>query len=113
MSETTKCIHCSDNSLCKYHRAQPYGDGLEYDESITRFEVISDAGRLIVRYDVEVSLSFQDDGRTLKVFMRDRAVEAPIVDENCPCGHLLVIHGIITGKCLGCECIINAEGRAI
>ena len=39
---------------------------------VTRFEVIDvNAGRLIVRYGVDVELSYQDDGRTLKVFMKD------------------------------------------
>lgn len=80
---------------------------VEYDKTVTRFEVISGEGRLIVRYDVEIAVSYQDDGRTLKVFMRDRAIEAPPVEENCVCGHLLVIHGIVTGKCLACECIVK------
>jgi len=45
-------------------------------EKVTRFEVISylsreEAGRLIVRYNVDIELSLQDDGRTLKVFMTD------------------------------------------
>ena len=42
----------------------------ELDE-VTRFEVISPAGRLIVRNgDVKVALSYQDNGRTLKVLLK-------------------------------------------
>ncbi len=46
--------------------------------SVTRFEVIDHTknglGRLVVVTgdDVAVELSYQDDGRTLKVFLRDR-----------------------------------------
>lgn len=45
---------------------------------VTRFELIdhregSDTpGRAIVRYDVDVELSLQDQGRTLKVFLKDQ-----------------------------------------
>lgn len=42
---------------------------------VDRFEVISEAGRLMVNYDVSVALDLQDDGRTLKVFMRKRQVK--------------------------------------
>lgn len=40
---------------------------------VTRFEVIHHTGREMVLYDVEVDLELQDDGRTLKVFLTDRA----------------------------------------
>lgn len=38
---------------------------------VTRFEVIGETGRLIVRDrdGVKVSVSLQDDGRTLKIFL--------------------------------------------
>lgn len=52
---------------------------------VTRFEVIDHSeyrglrdmpqGRLYVRYNVNVELSFQDDGRTLKVFVTERKNE--------------------------------------
>ena len=41
------------------------------DKTINRFEVIDETGRLIVKYDVSVELLYQDDGRTLKVVLRD------------------------------------------
>lgn len=45
-------------------------------ESVTRFEVIDHTkdgeGRVLVKYDVKVELKYQDDGRTLKVFLGDR-----------------------------------------
>lgn len=43
---------------------------------VTRFEVIDHTaggeGRAYVKHDVSVELSYQDDGRTLKVFVGDR-----------------------------------------
>jgi hypothetical protein len=41
-------------------------------KKVTRFEVIDHTeGRLLVKYGVEVELSYQDDGRTLKVFLME------------------------------------------
>lgn len=43
--------------------------------TVTRFEVIdhtsNGAGRILVRYGVKVAVDFQDDGRTMKVFLQD------------------------------------------
>lgn len=36
-----------------------------------RFEVISPAGRLVVRYGVDIEFSVQDDNKTLKIFLKD------------------------------------------
>ena len=41
------------------------------DKSINRFELIDETGRVIVKYGVSVELLYQDDGRTLKVVLRD------------------------------------------
>ncbi len=39
---------------------------------ITRFEVIWDNGRVLVVYsDMKVALSWQDDNKTLKVFLKN------------------------------------------
>ena len=38
-------------------------------EEVTRFEVIDDTGRAYTSRGVSVKLSYQDDGRTLKVFV--------------------------------------------
>lgn len=35
----------------------------------TRFEVIDETGRVYVRHHVTVTLDYQDEGRTLKVFI--------------------------------------------
>lgn len=47
--------------------------------SVTRFEVIdytgAGTGRMLTRDDVTVELSLQDDGRTLKAFLRDHATD--------------------------------------
>jgi|TARA_B110000483_G_scaffold221969_1_gene278475 hypothetical protein len=40
-------------------------------DKVTRFEVIDESGRVIVKYDVSVELNYQDDGKTLKVFLKD------------------------------------------
>ena len=41
------------------------------DKTINRFELIDETGRVIVKYGVSVELLYQDDGRTLKVVLRD------------------------------------------
>jgi hypothetical protein len=38
-------------------------------DNVTRFEVIDEHGRALVRHDCAVELSYQDNGRTLKVFL--------------------------------------------
>ena len=38
-----------------------------------RIEVMDETGRAYVRRGVSVTLSYQDDGRTLKVFVKERA----------------------------------------
>lgn len=40
------------------------------DQTVTRFEVIDENGRVYVAKDCKVELSYQDDGRTLKVFIK-------------------------------------------
>lgn len=46
---------------------------MENLEQVNRFEVVDLFGRAYTAYDVEVALSFQDDGQTLKVFVKPRA----------------------------------------
>jgi hypothetical protein len=41
------------------------------DKNINRFELIDETGRVIVRHGVSVELNYQDDGKTLKVFLQD------------------------------------------
>lgn len=50
------------------------------EKLVTRFEVIDETGRAYVRGPrdpVQVELSYQDDGRTLKVFVRPREDKCP------------------------------------
>jgi hypothetical protein len=59
------------------HSIKYYAQEMIYPvEKVTRFEVIDHTkemrGRAYVKYDIEVELSFQDDGRTLKVFVNDK-----------------------------------------
>jgi flagellar biosynthesis/type III secretory pathway protein FliH len=39
------------------------------DQTVTRFEVIDENGRVYNEHHCNVELSYQDDGRTLKVFI--------------------------------------------
>lgn len=46
-------------------------------DKVTRFEVIDEHGRALVRHDCRIELSYQDNGRTLKVFLADRSPSDP------------------------------------
>ena len=48
----------------------------EDTSTVTRFEVIDETGRAYVRYDVAVSISFQDNDQTLKVFIKPKQGES-------------------------------------
>tara|TARA_B110000908_G_C9965523_1_gene318791 strand:+ start:63 stop:425 length:363 start_codon:yes stop_codon:yes gene_type:complete len=56
--------------------------GKQNTNKVTRFEVIdhsaAGADRQYWQYDVTVELSYQDDGKTLKVFLKDVAHEPSI-----------------------------------
>jgi hypothetical protein len=41
-------------------------------KKITRIEVIDKTGRAYIKWDCEVVVSIQDDGRTLKVFVVEK-----------------------------------------
>ena len=49
-------------------------------DKITRFEVIDHTadmlGRMLVKYGVNVEVSIQDDGRTMKVFLTDKIIDS-------------------------------------
>jgi hypothetical protein len=47
-------------------------DGIIKLPRVTRVEIIDDNGRSYVNYNVEVELSYQDDARTLKLFLKKR-----------------------------------------
>tara|TARA_B110000908_G_C10092765_1_gene374833 strand:- start:107 stop:346 length:240 start_codon:yes stop_codon:yes gene_type:complete len=42
---------------------------------VTRFEVIDHSLRALVRHSVSVELLYQDDGRTLKIVLKDKESE--------------------------------------
>jgi hypothetical protein len=46
-------------------------------ETVTRLEVISEAGRVFTRWNTSVALSYQDAGRTLKVYVTPSTPEPP------------------------------------
>ena len=59
------------------YEVEAYKDGytqcqkdMLHDQTVTRFEVIDENGRVYVAKDCKVELSYQDDGRTLKVFIK-------------------------------------------
>lgn len=43
----------------------------ERAKTVDRFEVIDSQGRIYVKYDVSIELSYQDGDKTLKVFVED------------------------------------------
>lgn len=49
---------------------------------VTRFEVIDETGRIYVNNSCKIELSYQDDDRTLKVFVEDKKSATPTVDEK-------------------------------
>lgn len=54
---------------------QPNGDFLTNYPEVTRVEVITNNGREFVRHDcANVQVSLQDDGRTIKVFLRQEQI---------------------------------------
>jgi vacuolar-type H+-ATPase subunit E/Vma4 len=56
------------------HTSEPHADR---PDTVTRLEVIDSEGRIYVKHDVSVELSYQDDNRTLKIFVSERQKEAP------------------------------------
>ena len=46
-------------------------------DKVTRFEVIDHTrkqrGRIVVEYGVNIEISIQDDGKTMKVFLTDKS----------------------------------------
>jgi|TARA_R110000796_G_scaffold246592_1_gene371446 hypothetical protein len=58
-----ECYRSADYIITKDRRVR--------DKTINRFELIDETGRVIVKYGVSVELLYQDDGRTLKVVLRD------------------------------------------
>ncbi len=55
-------------------------DTLSKVDNISRFEVIDEYGRVLVRYGItDCKLSIQDEGRTMKVFIASdlKAIKSP------------------------------------
>lgn len=63
-----------DNNCHKKRKAFIKGytqcqEDMLHDQRVTRFEVIDENGRVYTKRDCKVELSYQDDNRTLKVFI--------------------------------------------
>lgn len=59
-----------DGIIQGYNQCQ---QDMSKDQTLTRFEVIDENGRVYVKnslYNCQLELSYQDDGRTLKVFIK-------------------------------------------
>ena len=60
-------------------RKQLINNTIYLNQGVTRFELIDHTARnnlrTVVRYGVSVELSYQDDGKTLKVFLNDKDQE--------------------------------------
>ena len=63
----------TQDDIDAFNKRNRIEDNLDFIEShplVTRVEVIGDEGREVVKYGMEgISISFQDDGKTLKVFL--------------------------------------------
>lgn len=55
-----------DGIILGYNQCQ---EDMTNNVKVTRFEVIDESGRVCTRHNCKVELSYQDDGRTLKVFL--------------------------------------------
>jgi len=53
-------------------------------EKVTRFEVIDENGRAYTRWGVDVELGVQDDGKTLKVFIKHNPEKSKALSDNPP-----------------------------
>jgi hypothetical protein len=42
------------------------------NSKVTRFEVIDENGRVYTKHNCTIELSYQDDSRTLKVFIKNK-----------------------------------------
>jgi hypothetical protein len=55
---------------------------LEQIKKVNRFEVIDHTwekeGRIVVKYGVDVEVSIQDDGKTMKIFLTDKVTNSEV-----------------------------------
>lgn len=63
------------------------------NSKVTRFEVIDDNGRVYTTKDCKVELSYQDDGRTLKVFIN--SLKKQDNEQLCECSSKILPNGKI------------------
>lgn len=76
-AEGYRCPATNENEYCKHDIISAYNNGytqcqkdMLHDQVVTRFEVIDENGRVYTAKECKVELSYQDDGRTLKVFIK-------------------------------------------
>jgi hypothetical protein len=50
-------------------------DGIYPEPEVTRVEVIDENGRVYTKWNCSVELSYQDNGRTLKLFINPKQKE--------------------------------------
>ena len=63
-------------------KAQTMEEFLEQIKKVNRFEVIDHTwekeGRIVVKYGVDVEVSIQDDGKTMKIFLTDKMTNSEV-----------------------------------
>ena len=59
-----------ENNYCNYSDLPSPSAYMDDNSKVTRFEVIDENGRVYTKYNCEIELSYQDDGKTLKVFIK-------------------------------------------
>lgn len=67
MSKDMTSLSIADAVTYGYNQCQ---EDMSKDQTLTRFEVIDENGRAYTEHYCKVELSYQDDGRTLKVFIK-------------------------------------------
>ena len=76
MSDMPLCSDCGEICLVKETLMCGCDHIVDANKKVTRFEVIDNTwagkGRVLAHYGCIVELSYQDDGKTLKVFLKDK-----------------------------------------
>jgi hypothetical protein len=55
----------------KYLEQHSYQEEISDEEIVNRLEIIDKQGRQYVQWDCSIELSYQDNGRTLKIFVNN------------------------------------------
>lgn len=102
------CKVAAEKSI-EYLKSKSKEEPITLKNEPTRFEVIDSTkdgeGRTLVKYDVNIELQYQDDGRTLKVFLTNHKTMTPTPPDKDE------LDEILDDLVEGCDCRID-EGQA-